>query len=123
MNPSLTGDDLRDAMMSTAAEEQHEKNRNDTMLVGVNNKPTPVVYGQSIQLQHVRSGKFIVALEQAAEHAKDCLRLKLCSPQASSVFTHFAVRPRYKMRSDGGRVFFNDKVRLRMTRSRRLLLQ
>jgi hypothetical protein len=69
-----------------------------------------VMYGQAIQLMHLKSKKFLTITRESAELQKDCVRLTLDEQgNANSVFF---VMPYYKFRTEGQKVIVNDQIRL-----------
>lgn len=62
---------------------------------------TQVLYGQSIQLQHVKSGRFLTARpSQLAATEKDCTLLEL--DDRGDAYSRFTIMPRFKHRRYGG---------------------
>ena len=61
---------------------------------------TQVLYGQSIQLQHVKSGRFLTARpSQLAATEKDCTLLEL--DDRGDAYSRFTIMPRFKHRRYG----------------------
>ncbi|ETW10336.1 hypothetical protein, variant 1 [Aphanomyces invadans] len=68
-----------------------------------------VLYGQTIQLQHVQSGKFLTSrVKTLADVDKTCMKLTLQAEGSTKCW--FTFLPRYKTRSVGSSVEFNDAV-------------
>lgn len=74
---------------------------------------TDVLYGATVQLQHVLSGKFLTARNEQAELVNSALRLEV--EASGSSCAHFRVVPRFKTRSEGGLVYFQDQLLLEPT--------
>lgn len=68
-----------------------------------------LLYGQTVQLQHVATGYFLAAKSSVAKHDKHCLALYL---DDGSSACHFRISPRYKVRTDGGQVLVKDEILL-----------
>jgi len=76
-----------------------------------------VRYGQVVQLQHVSSGKFLIAdFKQVARLRKDCLMVLL--KEKGDEGSWFQITPRYKVRVEGGPVYTGDQLYLRPSRRR-----
>jgi hypothetical protein len=83
-SPSLSGADLLEAQVTTQAEEQHEVARNARTLEQIEIAPSPVVYGELVQLQHVRSGKVTpvaIVCPRLPSLALACSRLPSLAPK------------------------------------------
>ena len=72
-----------------------------------------VVYGSIVQLQHIKSGKFLVAVPRApavVEKDTGCLRVALDANGSDGAW--FKFQPRFKIKSEGGSVSMGDQVTL-----------
>ncbi|KAF0686010.1 Aste57867_22164 [Aphanomyces stellatus] len=68
-----------------------------------------VLYGQTIQLQHVRSSKYLTSrVKTLADVDKTCMKVTLADDGSTKCW--FTFLPRYKTRSLGSAVIFNDAV-------------
>ncbi|KAL6045107.1 Inositol 1,4,5-trisphosphate receptor type 1 [Balamuthia mandrillaris] len=71
----------------------------------------PIFYGQTIQLLHKTSNKFVtVTVKQIADIEKHCLRVGL--DQTGNEGSYFTILPRFKIRSEGEMVQIGDQVLL-----------
>lgn len=69
-------------------------------------------YGDTVQLQHVKSGKFLsMAPKKVAKIRKDCLVVDLLHGGSESSW--FQVLPRFKVRAEGAPIFAGDQIFLR----------
>ena len=76
-------------------------------------KDHPLAYGRLIQLQHIKSGKFIQLLGRSqAEQDPDCLRVELVAMDDCTEGSHFRLSASLKMRSAGSSVFVHDDMKL-----------
>jgi inositol 1,4,5-triphosphate receptor type 1 len=85
-----------------------EKESNQKVLQHIEDEPSYVLYGQAVQLQHIRSGRFVTAVRQAADMSRDCLKLQLS--KQGSTYSYFRIKPRFRIRSEGGRIYFTDQL-------------
>ena len=70
----------------------------------------PLTFGLVVQLQHVKSGKFLTAQStQVADDDPECMR---CELDAGSGASHFEVAPVWRIQGDGSAVFSSNRVRL-----------
>src|SRR3989338_1478000 len=70
-----------------------------------------ITYGQMIQLQHVKSSKFVtVTVKQIAELEKHCLKVALIEDGDEG--SCFVVTPRFKVRSEGEAVRYGEQLLL-----------
>ena len=67
-------------------------------------------YGESIQLQHVKSGAFLSALASAAQLDPECRGLELSAMGTSACV--FKLMPRFKAQSEGGGVYYSHAMRI-----------
>jgi hypothetical protein len=80
----------------------------------------PVQYGQTVQLQHVRSGKFVTSISNTvAEVHNECMRVAL--QEGGSEGSWFSFQPRFKVRMDGGQVYYGDQCMLQTVRQPMML--
>ena len=67
-------------------------------------------FGQTVQLQHVKSGKYLTAAAtEVAEEDPECMR---CELDNGSEASHFEIVPVWRIQSDGSTVFSSNRVRL-----------
>ena len=71
--------------------------------------PTSVLYGQTIQLLHVATNRYLKANTFTALLEKDCLKLSL---EEGSEYSHFRILPRFKVRHEGSPAYYDDMVNL-----------
>ncbi|XP_019851941.1 PREDICTED: inositol 1,4,5-trisphosphate receptor type 3-like [Amphimedon queenslandica] len=69
-----------------------------------------VLYGDSVQLQHVSSKKFVSVHSEASKTESNNLLISLSSVNAEGCV--FKVLPRYKVRSEGDEVRFRDQLKI-----------
>ena len=72
-----------------------------------------VLYGSVVQLQHVKSGKFLVSVPRApavVEKDTGCMRIALDANGSDGAW--FKFQPRFKIKSEGGGVNMGDQVTL-----------
>jgi hypothetical protein len=70
----------------------------------------PLHFGQVVQLEHVKSGKYLTAgTTEVAEQDPECMRCQLDNGSAAS---HFEVLPVWRIQSEGSAVFSSNRVRL-----------
>ena len=87
-------------------------------LVSGKGSPAAVHYGDTVQLQHVRSGAFLSALEAPAAMDPECRALAL-DPRGSSD-AQFRIMPRFKAQALHDAVFHSHTVVLESTKLRDL---
>jgi hypothetical protein len=88
---------------------EKEANKNWALTERPNQLGKPVIYGQVVQLQHVRSKKFLTACQRTlAEVDKDCIKLELRTEGSQNSW--FSLEPRFKFRQAGTGVFEGDQV-------------
>ena len=80
---------------------QEHHNRTESLAA----QGTPVVYGTVIQLEHVATGKFVVAQKTLAVTERECYRVQL---EAGQEGAWWRVCPAYKFRQAGDPVQFHD---------------
>ncbi|CAK4925818.1 unnamed protein product [Aphanomyces euteiches] len=98
-----------DKYMLMAQQAKIERDLNDAISRRIDEDGQVVQYGQTIQLQHVRSGKFVASrIKTLADVDKTCMKLSL--QEEGSTKCWFTFLPRYKTRSLGSSVMFNDAV-------------
>jgi Inositol 1,4,5-trisphosphate/ryanodine receptor/MIR domain len=86
--------------------ERNENQKEYERMAGKN-----ITYGQAIQLQHVKSGKFVtITVKEIAELEKHCLKVTL--DEDGNEGSCFVVSPRFKVRSEGEPVMFGDQLLL-----------
>jgi Inositol 1,4,5-trisphosphate/ryanodine receptor len=68
---------------------------------------TPVFYGQSVQLRHVKSSKLLAMITKSVAHLETACTLVALRTNAS-VAGLFTIRPRFKLRQLGDRVCVGD---------------
>lgn len=69
----------------------------------------PLTYGQMVQLQHEKSGKFVaITVKEIAELEKHCLKVVL--DDTGNEGSWFMVTPRFKLRSEGEPVSWGDQL-------------
>ena len=101
----VEGEEL-EALRQKAA---HEEASNAKIMHSVEQQKWRITYGQTIQLQHVRSGKFLVVLNRTlADMDKGRLKIGLVSHGSSKAWLTFA--PKFKTRTIGSDVLFDDYV-------------
>mmetsp|Transcript_33274 Transcript_33274/g.53603 ORF Transcript_33274/g.53603 Transcript_33274/m.53603 type:complete len:2908 (+) Transcript_33274:214-8937(+) len=90
-----------------------EEKENEELLQGWDKgHKTSVRYGQVIQLQHVKSGKFLtVASKKVAMLEKECLALELV--EGGSESSWIQTMPRFKVRAEGATVYAGDQIYFR----------
>ena len=93
-----------EALKRQALREQY---RNNSDLAHPSGKE--VRYGSIVQIQHVITGKFMSASNTPAKLSRECLDVYL---DEGSEAVYFKVRPRYKVRSDGGVLLEHDVILL-----------
>jgi len=78
-----------------------------------------LTYGQTIELKHVKSGKFLKISEiEAAAGDKDALA---CTVGGEDELSWFKVMPRYRLQSEGDRVHVGDKIMLLNVKTQHVL--
>ncbi len=77
-------------------------------------------YGDSIQLQHVKSGAFVTALESAALLDSECRGVSLSHMGSSAAV--FKFMPRFKFQTEGSDVFFSHTVVVESCKQRGTML-
>jgi len=88
-----------------------EDARNDQSLEQKVGSAFPITYGQAIQLQHVKSGRFLTVVAGVpALVDRDCVRMQLVD--GGNDGSQFELKPILKMRSAGSSVFSADQVKL-----------
>ena len=96
----------RDVLRSNVAREEES---NAACLDRIVETECQITYGATIQLQHVKSGKFVVAMSRTlAEMDKGRLRIGVLEKGSSKAW--FTLRPCYKTRTTGSFVYFSDFV-------------
>lgn len=68
-----------------------------------------ILYGQPIQLLHLKTNKYLTVARESAEMQKDCMRLTLDEEGNSNSI--FYIQPYYKFRNEGQKVLIFDQVR------------
>ncbi|OQS02173.1 Inositol 1,4,5trisphosphate receptor type 2 [Thraustotheca clavata] len=86
---------------------EHEANLATIRHIGTDGQL--VVYGQTIQLQHVISGKFLTAKAKTLADV-DKSSMKITLQEHGSTKCYFTFLPRYKTRSVGSTVVYQDSV-------------
>ncbi|XP_019849951.1 PREDICTED: inositol 1,4,5-trisphosphate receptor-like [Amphimedon queenslandica] len=71
---------------------------------------SPVLYGDSIQLQHVASKKFVKVCSEASKTQSNNLLVSLSEENFEECI--FKILPRYKVRSEGDEVRYNDQLKI-----------
>jgi hypothetical protein len=108
---SVTPDRL--AYEEMRADRETEKNvekLSNSQLQGV-----PVHYGQTVQLQHVKSSKFLtLSARMLADVEKECMRLSLS--EGGNMGSWLKLMPRFRFRSEGATVHVGDQVMLECER-------
>uniref|UniRef100_A0A1X7VAJ0 Uncharacterized protein n=1 Tax=Amphimedon queenslandica TaxID=400682 RepID=A0A1X7VAJ0_AMPQE len=69
-----------------------------------------VLYGDSIQLQHVASKKFVKVCSEASKTESNNLLVSLSEENFEECI--FKILPRYKVRSEGDEVRYNDQLKI-----------
>ena len=105
-NQSMAHSELH-FLMREAGQEQES---NAKTLAAVEEQPAGVLYGGVVQLQHVRSGGFLTARNEQAEVNKATLKLEV--DPAGSSYSFFRIMPRFKIRQEGGLIYFHDQILL-----------
>jgi hypothetical protein len=107
VNEEETQDALEDLRRRVAQEER--KNMMSISSLGAEAQTAlPIIYGQTIQLQHVKSGCFVtLAPRQIAEVERDCMKIVL-DPSGNDG-SWFKIHPRFKTRSEGATVYHFDQ--------------
>jgi len=67
-----------------------------------------VSFGDTIQLRHYKSGKYLTVSQAAAKLSNACIRVKLLEDGTEGSW--FKVMPRFKMRSEGESVYIGDQL-------------
>jgi uncharacterized membrane protein YgcG len=93
--------------MTERVKKEKEKNENFCKMQG------PVMYGQVVQLRHVRTGKFLTVQchdgsVELADIEKECFKVELSA--MGSEGSWFSLRPRNKSRTSAGNVYIGDPV-------------
>jgi hypothetical protein len=65
-----------------------------------------IAYGNEIQLQHLDSMLLLKSKKQCAMIDKSCNKITLSAKGSEDIL--FKVLPRYKYRSEGEKIFYND---------------
>jgi hypothetical protein len=109
---SVTPEELRERSEAAAAEERRNAARIEAMSVAATGvDATAVVFGDTVQLQHVNSGKFLTLVPRAiAEKEKENMKLMLM--EGGSEGSYFCFKPRWAMRSEGSPVYNGDQITL-----------
>eukprot|EP00937_MAST-01D_sp_MAST-1D-sp2_P001025 g1025.t1 len=109
---SVTAEELRERSEAAATEGRRNAARIEAMsapAAGVD--AAAVVFGDTVQLQHVHSGKFLTQVPRAiAEKEKENMKLLLV--EGGSEGSYFCFKPRWAMRSEGEKVYIGDQVTL-----------
>ena len=66
------------------------------------------LYGEAVRLKHLTSGKFLSISNVSSSESSDRFVCQLVPNRTSA--TSMLIIPRYKMRSEGEQVYYNDKV-------------
>ena len=90
-------------MISDQAEKEVERNEEDIKKT----KGAALLYGQIIQLKHAATGHFLASKNSSAKTDKNCLALYLHEGASNA---YFRISPRYKVRTEGGQILFNDEI-------------
>ena len=102
--PRMTRQEQQRHNRQRVKEIQRQRKMNNTIIKGLaTESPGIVKFGEVVQLQHVRSGKFVTISE-------DSTALQLVEHGAAG--SQFFVRPKYSGRNEGGRVHFHDYMML-----------
>lgn len=89
---------------------QKEEKRNEE-LINETGLGSGIGYGQVMQLQHVKSGKFLSLQSRTlADQDKECMMLRLI--EKGDEESWFRFEPRFKIREAGGQIFMNDQATL-----------
>jgi hypothetical protein len=101
---------VRNADLHVAeAEAEREAAMNAAVLADIeNHSGDTVLYGARVQLQHVRSGKFVTVRPTQARCVASAIKLELVD--LGDQFSAFVLKPHFKNRVEGGRVYFRDQV-------------
>jgi len=67
-----------------------------------------VSFGDTIQLRHYKSGRYLTVSQAAAKLSNACIRVKLLDGGTEGSW--FKVMPRFKMRSEGESVYIGDQL-------------
>ncbi|KAL9647381.1 hypothetical protein ABK040_011745 [Willaertia magna] len=67
----------------------------------------PVLYGEKIELKHIKTGKYLTVIRTSSLLEKECLKISLSSGDKRS---HWTFKPRFTFRVEGEPVRFSDKV-------------
>jgi len=92
-------------MIEDQADKEAERNEEDMK----RSRGGVLLYGQTVQLQHVATGLFLACRSNVAKIDKNTLGVYL--EQGAST-CYFRVSPRYKVRTEGGQVLVNDEILL-----------
>ena len=85
-NPSASNaSSLRKEMFNLVREAGQERESNAKTTAAMEENPTAVLFGSTIQLQHVRSGAFLTARNEQAELNKAALKLEVGVCRGSSL--------------------------------------
>jgi hypothetical protein len=106
---STTPEDVRE-LQEKVAEEQA---KNSDLV----NRPSgdPVCFGDTVQLQHVHSGKYVALIpRKIAQKEKDNMALELIDDGSEGAWFKFAAR--WKVSGDGDSVLIGDQVKLSSTK-------
>jgi len=108
LNKDITAaSEQRRYMLERATREEKE---NASLLLRSGSEP--LLFGQILQLQHVKSGKFLtMASKKVAIVQKDCLAVELS--ELGSEASWFEISPRFKANNEGCYIFTNDQILLR----------
>ena len=88
----------------------HEVETNTKIMSEIEQQQWAITYGQTIQLQHVKSGKFLIVLNRTlADMDKGRIKVGLIENGSSKAWLTF--HPKFKTRTVGSHVHFEDFVR------------
>lgn len=66
------------------------------------------LYGEAVRLKHLTSGKYLAISNNSSSESLDRFVCQLVPNRTNA--TSMLIIPRYKMRSEGEQVYYNDKV-------------